>query len=401
MENEKFIHEGVTYRVVLDCVEYDEVRIGQWMRETWGPMKPMDDVIGLVVLARHGWTGRRRWTDITLAVNGDREALRKTTIDADADSDAIFDIIEPLTGPYAAENRPSKHGGERPPMNIVVCFDGTGNENETQDTNVHRLFQLLDRSRSISNYYSGVGVGGRAIGNLLDQLTGRGAFRTLRAAYTFVRANFIAGDKIFIFGFSRGAFVARHLAGMIARIGLHHHTEIGYDSYRESLVRIGIPDYYGRKNNVQFLGLFACVPGNQALTIGRSARAVNNPILEPNILNVAHAVSRDERRLAFKPLIFKANGQHTLIQAWFPGYHSDVGGDQTKPLTNFALAWMIREAHKHGLWLSSEPNLQFDPRAPGKSSDWPLQKIGVRCVRKHLPDAEWILPEPDLSDLRK
>jgi hypothetical protein len=100
---------------------------------------------------------------------------------------------------------------------------------------------LLDKRRSTGNYFSGVGIGGRMIGNLLDGASGRGVFRTVRAAYTFVRGNFIANDKLFIFGFSRGACAARHLAGMIARIGIHHHTEVGYDENRRSLhIRISV-----------------------------------------------------------------------------------------------------------------------------------------------------------------
>src|SRR6202023_1965380 len=118
------------------------------------------------------------------------------------------------------------------------------------------------------------------------------------------------------------------LAGMIARIGFRHHTEVSYDEYRRTLHQ---PDERkSRKFDVHFLGMFDCVPGNKMYMLRNSLRALNNPKLEPNIRNVAHAVSRDERRYNFEPLIFLRNQQGTFEQVWMPGYHSDVGGDQNE-----------------------------------------------------------------------
>ena len=98
---------------------------------------------------------------------------------------------------------------------------------------------FVDKNKAVMNYYSGVGVAGISLQNGLDGVTGRGVFRTVRSAYTFVRANYRDGDRIFVFGFSRGAYAARHLAGMIARIGAQAHPEIGYEEYRKSVLRSG------------------------------------------------------------------------------------------------------------------------------------------------------------------
>ena len=106
------------------------------------------------------------------------------------------------------------------PRDIIICLDGTNNQNETQNTSVHRIYSVADVENAAKLYLSGVGIGGRPIGNLLDFITGRGGFRITRHALTFLLGNYQPGGRIFIFGFSRGAFFARHLAGMITSLGV-------------------------------------------------------------------------------------------------------------------------------------------------------------------------------------
>src|SRR5262249_36680980 len=152
-------------------------------------------------------------------------------------------------------------------------------------------------SRTAAHYLSGVGIGGWAIGNALDAAMGRGLFRIMRNAFTFVAGNYQRGDRIFIFGFSRGAFAARHLAGMIARLGLGRFAEETYRKYRAQLeAGTPAPALTDSQPKVQFLGMFDCVPGNQIYLLRRHLRTLNSPCLESGIRHVAHAVSRDERR---------------------------------------------------------------------------------------------------------
>lgn len=282
-------------------------------------------------------------------------------------------------------------------MNIVVCLDGTWNGNDLENTNVHRIIGLLDKHKCISNYYSGVGVGSRPLERKLDGATGRGVFRTVRAAYTFVKANYLKGDRVYIFGFSRGAYAARHLAGLIARCGLDWHPEATYDRYR-SILR-GEAEEGGRGVDVEFLGMFDCVPGNQIYMLTDAPRELNAATIEKGIRNVAHAVSRDEHRSLFKPLIFVSDRQNSFEQRWFPGYHFDVGGERNKDLNNFALAWMLVQACKCGLSLAGAIPTVFNPSTPGtRGDDW-TTKIGVECARPDLPEAKFIDPEPSTEAL--
>jgi uncharacterized protein (DUF2235 family) len=297
------------------------------------------------------------------------------------------------------ENSSAKQG--RDSMNIVVCLDGTWNENERHDTNTHRIVGFVDKAQAIINYYSGVGVGGMRMQNRFDGMTGRGVFRTVRSAFTFVRANYCDGDRIFIFGFSRGAYAARHLAGMIARIGVNAHPEIGYEDYRQSIVE---PDSNrpGREGTkVHFLGLFDCVPGNQIYSVRAANRLMNNPHLEPNIRNFAHAVSRDERRWSFRPLIFERDGQDLFEQRWFPGCHFDIGGDENPALNNFALVWMLTQALRCGLSITSGLSQWFEPSAPKKPHEYLTTKFGFRCTRSQISEARLVDSEIDVDGLRE
>lgn len=301
--------------------------------------------------------------------------------------------------------------------NLVVCLDGTWNNNTSQNTAVHAIFNMVDPMTTVSNYWRGIGDGSRPISRVLDGALGRGAFYIMRDAYSFLNNNYAPGDRIFIFGFSRGAWTARHLAGMIARLGFGPYGEQTYRKYRKELIEGKAPSV---RQEIHFLGMFDCVPGNQLYALRRNARVLNAPALEPGICNVAHAVSRDERRWSFAPILFERGQQQRFSQCWFPGYHFDIGGDDNPPLNAFALWWMLREAYACGLDLThikcapvqegmvSHGHLgiaigfmaDIDSSAAGKSSDWITTKLGFRCIRENLPRAdELVTPQPDLADL--
>lgn len=110
------------------------------------------------------------------------------------------------------------------PKNIFVCLDGTWNNSVSSDipsTNVYALFLSVARENQVKSYYPGVGSHTGRLGNVLYGATGKGVFQAARLAWQQIAANFTDGDRVFIFGFSRGAFAARHLASMIVRHGLH------------------------------------------------------------------------------------------------------------------------------------------------------------------------------------
>lgn len=115
--------------------------------------------------------------------------------------------------------------------NIVICSDGTGNRGgKTRGTNVWRIFNAVDRHsdslKQITHYDDGVGTQDLLWLRLLGGAFGWGLSRNIRSAYAFLAMNYELGDRIFLFGFSRGAYTVRSLAGMISRCGLLKREEV-------------------------------------------------------------------------------------------------------------------------------------------------------------------------------
>ena len=404
-DEDVFEHRGHSFRVANQDPNPANIEAGQWVRICYDPYDSKDDIVARVLSCRK----IRRNSPYCVGPSLINDYLLRLARDGDqadtfnqfySDHEAI-EVVTMMRPPTVGsdENLSVKQG--RDPLNIVVCLDGTWNENERQDTNAHRIVSFVDKERAIMNYYSGVGVGGMRMQNGFDGMTGRGVFRTVRSAFTFVRANYCDGDRIFIFGFSRGAYAARHLGGMIARVGINAHPEIGYEDYRRSVVRAD-SNYTGRTGTkVHFLGLFDCVPGNQIYSVRAANRLMNNPHLEPNIRNFAHAVSRDERRWSFRPLMFERHEQDLFEQRWFPGCHFDIGGDENPDLNNFALVWMLTRAHRCGLLTTSGLSQPFKPSAPKKPHEYLTTKCGFRCTRSQMTEARLVDSEIDTDELRK
>jgi uncharacterized protein (DUF2235 family) len=293
------------------------------------------------------------------------------------------------------------HFGERDGLmskNIVVCIDGTWNNSVSDDapsTNVHNLFLSLERSNQFKIYYPGVGTHRGWLGKRLDGANGKGVFQIARLAWQQVAANFEPGDRIFIFGFSRGAYAARHLASMIVRRGLKGWQGTLEQEFREWLMDVKRIEFPVRAN-VDFLGLFDCVPGNQLYMLRDRTTQLNSGILENGILHFRHAVSRDERRWSFRPLLFRPSEQLSFAQHWFPGYHSDVGGGthNASGLASLSLWWMIREAFALGLEFDNIncASHQYghalgvirciDPNEKPITSDYWTTRLGLRWDRK-------------------
>jgi uncharacterized protein (DUF2235 family) len=240
------------------------------------------------------------------------------------------------------------------PKNIVVFIDGTwlnATSAVTPSTNAYFLSQALSAKNQLNLYFPGVGSGLGKLGKYFHGATGKGVFYTARLAWQQIVANYEDGDRIFIFGFSRGAFAARHLAGMIVRYGLRGWQGSLEETFRDWLAHVCEPCTKVQKE-VHLLGLFDCVPGNQLYVWRDRLRCLNTTRLESGILHVRHAVSKHERRWSFRPLIFDPSKDHdSFAQHWFPGFHSDVGGGVgvADGLAGLSLWWMIREAYGLGL----------------------------------------------------
>lgn len=292
--------------------------------------------------------------------------------------------------------------------NLVVCLDGTGNRpRDSEGTNVEILYSLLDLSNpeeQIAYYDPGVGTLanagawtpiGRAASRILGLLFGFGLRENLGEAYTWLMANYRdPSDRIYIFGFSRGAFTARALAGMLWKIGILQPGAQNLVPYAVSLYALPASRWrrpapketgpagakpkkpepaddkdpkfkamnhlrwtYARFDHIQveYLGLWDTVRAGGIL--GWDLHWPETHAL-PNVKAGRHALSIDEKR---RPYTLLRTGRSTVEQAWFAGVHSDVGGtfrrqDNQPPerLSRIPLKWMVEGATANGLKLKDD-----------------------------------------------
>lgn len=303
-----------------------------------------------------------------------------------------------------------------PPRTVVICIDGTWNNAEIQNTNVDKIWEMVDPDRCIRYYRKGIGTNVRYVSKLLGGATGAGTMVVARDALKFVQGNLRECDRLFIFGFSRGAYSARHLAAMVAGYGAAIHYEDVFRQYKQDVLRGHIP---ATAREVHFLGLFDCVNANHIYLLRKGHRNFNSCKLERGIKHFAHGVSRDERRWSYAPIFFEKNGQESFNQVWMPGYHFDVGGDVNPPLNSFALWWMLHQAFGCGLPLENVlcradnpwrrhsrmgnaigfvPHM--NPAATGHPSDWITTRLGLTSPRPGRAGSERVGEMPDLRALR-
>ena len=272
--------------------------------------------------------------------------------------------------------------------NIVVCCDGTGNEYGTNNTNVVTTYELAVEGTGQCRYYDpGVGTGGWVYeedrGTLraaMDQATGYGLRRNVEDAYRFLMQVHEEGDRVFLFGFSRGAFTVRSLAGMLHRCGLLRPTAVNLVEYaskryhrhdpggEDAAVDAGFRAAFARPCPVHFIGVWDTV---ESLVLN-AGRAWHDTRVTPETRHAFHAVAIDERRPDFSPCLWDetspADGQ-VLEQVWFAGVHSDVGGwYDERGLSNIALQWMLGKAQACGMHVDDEavrlPRHRGDPLGP-------------------------------------
>lgn len=260
---------------------------------------------------------------------------------------------------------------------LIICIDGTNNYPNSGYTNIQRLFRLLRRDESQLTYYQpGVGtiepgtVTSRVGRKLMMAVDGASAWlmrQHVTSAYRFLMNHYREGDEVCCFGFSRGAFAVRVLAGMISKVGILHAgfepmIPFAWDTYRTPNNRQAARRFrahYGRYvSRIGFLGLFDSV---SAVGLPWVPRYFPRTAHNPRVAVVRHAMALDERRVMFVQNRWREDEQataHTDIQqVWFAGVHSDVGGgyaEHEAGLSFIPLGWMVREAEAAGL--------QFRPR---------------------------------------
>ena len=290
-------------------------------------------------------------------------------------------------------------------MNIVICCDGTRGKygQQKNNTNVVRLFERLGSDGPDQNSYYDPGVGtysplrgaGMAI---LDKLaasisgvgiTSEGIDKNTEEAYRYLMDGYTPGAKIFLFGYSRGAHTVRELAGMIHKCGLL--TKGSYnlipsmmDIYRQKdneEIAAGFKREFCRRGcSVYFIGVWDTVA-----SIGWAVRrqfSCNR--LSFDVTHGYQALSIDERRRQFRPSIWDETdipGQ-TIKQVWFPGSHSDVGGqnDADRGISDLPLVWMLENAHRECLILREDWKEDLHPNHTGtiRKSDRHFWRVGAK-----------------------
>jgi uncharacterized protein (DUF2235 family) len=265
---------------------------------------------------------------------------------------------------------------------IVICADGTWNSRDQLDrrsgkrrpTNVTKVARAI-RPRSADGidqvvcYHPGIGTGGP-----LDRWSGgafgRGLEENVRTLYRFIVYNFVPGDELYFFGFSRGAFTVRTLAGFLRRIGLVEKDDDFfvpelYGCYERGQGE-GTPGWIAAHlrirdkrpcPQIRFVGVWDTVgalgaPGFLGQLFAPYKYAYHDVGLHPAIEHAYHALAIDEQRRPFAPALWQRplGWEGQLEQSWFAGAHSDVGGGCAPDgLANEALHWMVEKAEKLGL----------------------------------------------------
>lgn len=265
--------------------------------------------------------------------------------------------------------------------NIVLCADGTwntphGDSASVTDTNVRKLYCALTNDPAQLKYYdSGVGTDGTPLDHLSGGAMGEGLFQKVQDCYQFLSDVYDPGDKVFLFGFSRGAYTARSVAGMIAGFGVptinldNMTVKRIFEAYREpdagakAALKASLKTAYGMQEvTVQLVGVWDTVgsmgiPGIFFNFFNQQKYGFLDTALHPCIVHAYHAVAIDERRAQFKPTLWThedgsyRDSDAQVEQVWFPGVHCDVGGSyQDCRLSDITLSWMMHKAKENGLF---------------------------------------------------
>ena len=294
--------------------------------------------------------------------------------------------------------------------NIVICCDGTGNEfRARENTNVVLLYRALkkeDPTKQIAYYDPGLGTESaqgvltpplKFLTKLSGLVFGYGLSKNMIDAYQFLMNRYEPGDRVFLFGFSRGAYTVRALAGMLKMVGLlekdtNNLVYFALKVYRQQKPRRpkwahGVwawvyyvfiflwkkePDWaraggfkktFCRPCPIHFIGVWDTVK-----SIGWFRRRIVLPytFYNPDIKNGCHAVSIDEKRSQYRPNLWGYPNSDNFKEVWFTGVHSDIGGSYEETgLSDLTLKWMLDESKRHNLLIDEKRYELIEPDPNG------------------------------------
>jgi uncharacterized protein (DUF2235 family) len=275
---------------------------------------------------------------------------------------------------------------------IAYFADGTW-DTADNNTNVYRLFKATPiTAEQIPMYDDGVGSDGNPLWKLLGGAFGTGLFQKIKDGYTKIAHVYEEGDSLFLFGFSRGAYTARCLAGMIAACGLPTQNfsddlvETAFQAYRQRDKRQALLDTL--KDNHMFdaritmIGVWDTVGSLGIPSVFGNVDPLLYGFLDtglhPDVLSAYHGLAIDEKRAQFPPTLWTSDptdGQ-TIEQIWFSGVHGDVGGGEpddtpgTTALSDITLGWIMSKASALGLQIDPGVLAQYAvPLDPELSMD--------------------------------
>ncbi|TCD62857.1 hypothetical protein EIP91_006338 [Steccherinum ochraceum] len=384
--------------------------------------------------------------------SGSSEQSRFTSVSQDTavDEDGL---ISPSDGAFWGERKrlwiPASSSPARAAhrhRTLVLFFDGTGDQFDGDNSNVVQFLAMLKKDNNneqLVYYQTGIGTYGgegfatpvaKAVSMTLDSMLAWNLPTHVKDGYAFLMQNYTEGDKICIFGFSRGAYTARALAGMLQKVGLlpvcnHQQLPFAFDMYArqdEDGLKLGhmFKKTFSRTVHVEFLGVWDTVA-----SVGVIPQYL--PFIHENtgVRHLRHALALDERRVKFLPQycvapdpkgeqhaqrhLFKRSKpthQATLSKAyedlinaqnaafkpdvkevWFAGVHTDVGGGSVPNGTRYSLAriplrWMIRECFKcnTGILFDAAQLQQAGFRVFMKDGKPTLSSLPDRIVQ-HIP----------------
>lgn len=322
--------------------------------------------------------------------------------------------------------------------NLVVCCDGTNNEFGENNTNVVRLLSLALKQdeQQIVFYEPGLGTFPAAgawtpltqwITKMMGSAFGFGLSHNLAVCYDFLVENYTPGDRIYLFGFSRGAYTARALAALIHVCGLmrtRNRNLVPYviklfesEATKAKKLNDKEEKRQGKKLPLslpvcgEFKRVFSEAPPIHFVGVWDTVSSVGtifDPFhlphtrWNPSVQTVRHAISIDEKRKFFRTNLWSMSPQSTDVkQVWFAGVHADVGGgykEKDSGLAKITLKWMLDEASAAKLLIDDKqlptvfpispdsPLAAPDPTAPIHNE---LDKLSWKILQ-WVPRRYWI-----------
>src|SRR3954468_18622982 len=307
--------------------------------------------------------------------------------------------------------------------NIVIYSDGTGQGASLPAavrSNVWKLWNATEKAapgQQVTFYDEGLGAEHKTewwrwAYDLASKATGLGISQNIKDCYVALIEFYEPGDRVFLLGFSRGAYTVRSLGGVLSLCGIPQHDKDGKSARGDKAVRTALAEeavskvyqHYGDDQKKQerialgakfradhdsyaietadppfpyFIGVWETVralgvPGSSGVSFLFS-HAFHDATLNPHVPYARQALSIDENREIFKPEIWEekdeteeARARGRVKQRWFPGVHSDIGGGYKETgLSDLSMAWMLEEATKIPNGLIVDPALKLQPAFDG------------------------------------